>query len=67
MCLTYNTVDVVNTELGAIQVNNVGLTLFSWEFNPIPPLRNANNVDWYTFVTHFFRESWHPHTLYCVA
>ena len=38
------------------------VTFFSWEFDPHPPPRNANNTGPYTFVTVFFQESWHLHS-----
>ena len=33
--------------------SNFYVPLFSWEFYPHPPPRNANNVEPYTFVTLF--------------
>ena len=33
------------------------VTLFSWEFDPYPPPRNANNVEPYTAVTLFSRKA----------
>ena len=44
------------------------VTLFSMEFDPHPPPRNANNVEPYTFVINAcFRESSHPPTAYGVT
>ena len=40
--------------------------LFSWKLDPHPPLRNANNIEPYTFVTLFSRklDTPHPHLRY---
>ena len=42
------------------------IVLFSGNFTPTNPPRNANNVEPYIFVTFFFREIWHPPT-YCIT
>ena len=36
------------------------VTLFFWKFDPHPP-RNANSIEYYTFVTLFSRKSDTPH------
>ena len=43
------------------------VTLFFWKLDPHPPPRNANNIEYYTFVTLFSRKSDtppHPHLRY---
>ena len=37
------------------------VTLFFWKLDPHPPPRNANNIEYYTFVTLFSRKSDTPH------
>ena len=37
------------------------ITLFFWKLDPHPPLRNANNIEHYTFITLFSRKSDTPH------
>ena len=37
------------------------VTLFFWKLDPHPPLRNANNIEHYTFVMLFSRKSDTPH------
>ena len=37
------------------------VTFFSWEFDPQPPPRHANNVEPYTFVTLFLGKADTPH------